>query len=53
MKGKMFINKRFPDHEYIVLEELDNIVALMHTTSQEIVWETRNTLSRKYTLKGK
>lgn len=49
MKSKMYIENGFySGKEYIIIEELENVVALMETETQTIIWETRNTVDRKY-----
>ena len=53
MKGLMFTEDHASntDNEYIVVEELGSIVALMHTTTQNILWVTLNVLQRDYSQK--
>lgn len=53
MKGKMYTFQKGYDggREYILVEELENVVALMETDTQNITWVTRNSL--KYDWKEK
>jgi hypothetical protein len=52
MKGEMYISHPFYGaEEYIVIEELENVVALMRAEDQSITWVTKNTLKYKWTKK--
>ena len=52
MKGEMYLSHPFYGaEEYIVVEEVGGIVALMRCHDQEIIWVTKNTLKFKWTKK--
>ena len=49
MKGEMYLSHPFHGaEEYIVVEEVGSIVALMRCHDQSITWVTKNTLKFKW-----
>lgn len=58
LRGKMFVFSGYDrdfagdQNEYIVVECLDAVLALMNPINHSITWVTYNTLQTKYRVKG-
>ena len=58
LRGKMFVfngwdkDREGDQNEYIAVDCLDAVIALMNPVTQDITWVTYNTLLMKYKIKG-